>query len=1258
MASAQATTGICDRTLKIQVAIVESLNTAGRNSAGVNNGLSGDIADECQNVTASLLQTVTILRPAQRPGLTSLKSGDFAGLTGLTTLDLQNHEISELPADIFDGLDAVTDLRFSNNDIEDLPAGVFSGLPAVQILVGSGNRLTHFKADWFDGFQGFQSGNTRLEFVGNRITTIDADTLEGMAGLQRFYFSYNKIRSLPSGLFKGVAAMRFVSLHFNDLETLPAGLFDRLTADGTVGSNTTLTRVNVSDNNLRSLPSGIFDNLAGLQQVRLHNNSLTSLPSGIFDNNAGLYEVWLSHNQLRSLPRGLFNNNPSLFYLHMNDNRIASLDGVGLDNKAGLLNFHLHNNALTQFPDAFVTSFVDDTNEASPNNCMLRFTFDNNPLSEVWIQSGKLSDVLTAFGRRTGGCEALGAQASLKYAYRLGVGGIDLDVEVTGRDKTAWQLLLDDFAATDRYQVIFDFSFGWSGLEVDSTVIDALPTTLEVLKIQDARFDSTVTGASFAGFTKTTSSIAQYFFRRPNDPILSIDFIPTTDLPSLPGLQVLTLDNVGLAGDGSRILTGLPVSTMRILAVTNNPRFNQIPAGVKSLTNLIGLDLKSNGIDSLDANGLEGLSDLLFLSVEDNDIATVHEDSFNGLSALRTLLMDDNEIAMLPGDLFSGLSALRDLHLTDNELLGLPSGLFSGVTTLRSIGLQSNPGAPFQIGVSVVDDTTDPTMKQLHIREGAPYVATTPGPHSFTPKIVKDGTVLSVVPVEAGTTMTTQAFTIPEGARVVLPDVLPDRPSSTWEFCLGLDECFSGFEFVLNPKPSIVSMRFDNQNQMFTAGDKLRFKVQFDRDVAVTGKPQFSFMLGDETRYAVYVETTSDGMLCFEYTLVETDRSPDRVSLATSMLSYPSGSSIKDPDTQTVAAATPRRTQATSEALSTPFRITFNIARALISRIESTIRSVNVSGGDSVRLRVDIYGAQDIKDDKLAEGIGFLWSDGDAGGSFEGNGREVVYTAPSVPGTYLITVAAPFSACRAPATDEIRCEDTFEIRVRRPSVAIEPTPEPRNPEGEIPTILVDSDGGQYEVFTPESGGAFAGDASSLEAGPGVVPNGEIIGLRISESGSASNEGKIHQRYTLGGNWYAISAVDASGESTSSYRLNGGVEVCVPLPVELSTNISDLALVAINTDDSLTVLSSRVRISATATNVCGNISSVPANVAVGSAGSPAPLPTAVPEPTPETPDTGGVAPSSTTALILTMLFGLVGLVVGVAVIRSRRRGQMK
>ena len=1057
VANAQVDQGICDRTPEVQLAIIDWL---------------GDKA--CENFTDANLLSLTDFSVEDYPTLISLKSGDFAGMTNILKLRFQRNSLEELPADIFDGLDALTELRIGRNNLTDLPAGIFAGLPNLVTLTADGNYFTSIDSDWFDGFEG--GGTlTRFEFVGNDISQIDDDAFEGFtAPGMSFYLSYNKLRTLPVGLFDGTSP-RQITLHFNELESLPPGLFDKMTADGTAGSNTTMTRLNLNDNNLTTLPSGLLDNLQGLQQLRLHRNRISSLPSGLLDNNPGLYEVRLGHNRLTSLPSGFFDNNPILLILDLNDNAISSLDDVGLAGWHELLFLKLHNNRLTQLPSAFVTEFVEDANLDPPTKyCLVTLTLDNNPFSEDWVASGSLSEFLTAYGSRDpkGPANCAGTASDITDVEVLGLGGIDLGTEVTDEEKTAWELLTDDFADVDSYSALYDFSFGWDGLTINDDILNALPTQLETVAIRDATFDDAVTGASFARFTTSSPVTTDLVFRRPGDSVLAINYGFAHSYAATSGLKILELDNVGLTGDGSRILGTLPASTMQYLTVKNNSGLSSVPSGITSLTNLKGLEFQNTGITSLNANAFNGLSDLYFLSFEGNEIATVDEDAFDGLSAVQILFLNDNEIESLDSGVLSDMTALRQVLLNDNEMLSLPSGLFAGLTNLDTIQLDSNPGSPFQIGVSVVDDPNDtndpPTMKQFHVREGAPY--------SFIGKIVEDGAVSDVVEVEGGATAATESFILPEGADVELPSALRGWHGSDFEFCLGLDECMVGFEFVLNPKPSIVGMRFVTQEgQLYTAGDELRFEAQFDRDVVVEGTPQLSFQLGDETRYAVYVESDMPGTLYFEYTLQETDPATNRVSLASSMLVYPSGSSIKDPETDTVADATPRQTEATSQALTTTTSLTINTARARISRIESTIRSVTVSPGDRVTLSVDIYGAQDIKANALGDGIGFLWSDDNAGGNFEGNDSEVSYTAPDRAGNYTVSVATPFSACRAPLTDEVRCTVTLDITVRRSSTAVEPTPEPRNPAGAIPPILTDPDGNQYEVFTPEGGGTFTGD---------------------------------------------------------------------------------------------------------------------------------------------------------------------------------------
>ena len=363
-----------------------------------------------------------------------------------------------------------------------------------------------------------------------------------------------------------------------------------------------------------------------------------------------------------------------------------------------------------------------------------------------------------------------------------------------------------------------------------------------------------------------------------------------------------------------------------------------------------------------------------------------------------------------------------------------------------------------------------------------------------------------------------------------------------------------------------------------------------------------------------------------------------------------------------------------------------------ILRIEPSISDVSLKGGSVVRLAVEVYGRQDLRDDSLGDrsDVTFDWTleefgaqPGGTAGRLVGtessnndrsristlDGRRVLYIAPDSPGRFRITVSLdPGTECLPKQSFETeeeaqeRCTAVFEVTALRSSQIETAALDPRNPEGEIPTILADSNGLQYEVFTPVSGGAFVHESASLTAGAGAVPNYDMIGLRISNAGPASNEEVTYGRYTLGGDWYAITAVDASGQRVEeAYELNSTLDVCLPLPVELRSNISDLALVALDPSDELTILSSRVRLSTSGTSVCGHLSTVPADIAVGTSGvnPPRPVPIATVEASGNagSPDTGGMTLPSVAVAFWMAVIGLAVVATVVGLLLHRRRERM-
>ena len=361
-----------------------------------------------------------------------------------------------------------------------------------------------------------------------------------------------------------------------------------------------------------------------------------------------------------------------------------------------------------------------------------------------------------------------------------------------------------------------------------------------------------------------------------------------------------------------------------------------------------------------------------------------------------------------------------------------------------------------------------------------------------------------------------------------------------------------------------------------------------------------------------------------------------------------------------------------------------------ILRIEPTIRGVHLRPDELVRLDVKVYGRPDIRDDSLGDRpeITFEWVDGISGptevtgvGAFEEsvasyddreiNGqpddKRVLYTSPSNPGPYFLkAMLEPGTEClgkREGETDEDvveRCTAIFDLTVRRVTPA-GPTPvPPSNPAGEIPDVIVDDRGTNYEVFTPEGGGEFVTEKCSLKIPKGAVNNSEIIGISITELETPHEQMEVEDpRFITDGTQCEISAVDANGEAITDYQLLKPGNICMPPPDRLRPKAVDAFVGSINSDSTLTALSSKLYLATSAggLNVCGNISSLSATTTVALraevAGELPPTPVSIPDVAEL--DTGGLRLSEIQGLIA-MLLGVAILAFAVGIVLGRRRAR--
>ena len=313
--------GICDRTTRVREAILDQLP---------------DTSD-CAAVTDVDLGSITRL-PLSEKGITTLKSGDFSGMSNLQLLHLADNELSALPDGIFDDLTSLQSLYLYSNRLSELPDGIFDDLTGLEELQFFNNHIRGLPNNIFDNLTGLQG----LRLGGNWIIELPDGVFDNLTGLNSLSLGGNDLSELPDGVFDNLTRLYSLGVGDNDLGELPDGIFDNLTGLGAL----TLTNIDLSE-----LPDGIFDELTRLDSLSLSDNDLSELPDGIFDELTGLWSLKLNGNDLSELPDGVFDKLTRLRWLTLGDNDLSELpDGV-FDSLTRLDTLHLHRNELSELPD-------------------------------------------------------------------------------------------------------------------------------------------------------------------------------------------------------------------------------------------------------------------------------------------------------------------------------------------------------------------------------------------------------------------------------------------------------------------------------------------------------------------------------------------------------------------------------------------------------------------------------------------------------------------------------------------------------------------------------------------------------------------------------------------------------------------------------------------------------------------------------------------------------------------------------------------
>ena len=89
---------------------------------------------------------------------------------------------------------------------------------------------------------------------------------------------------------------------------------------------------------------------------------------------------------------------------------------------------------------------------------------------------------------------------------------------------------------------------------------------------------------------------------------------------------------------------------------------------VRCLTNLIHLDLSSNGFESINQNFFSQLINLKSLNLKNNRIQTIEENSFSNLNNLTNLDLSFNYLSRLNPQSLNGLENLKRINLRHTSI--------------------------------------------------------------------------------------------------------------------------------------------------------------------------------------------------------------------------------------------------------------------------------------------------------------------------------------------------------------------------------------------------------------------------------------------------------------------------------------------------------------------------------------------------------------------------------------------------------------
>ncbi len=643
-------------------------------------------ADE---VTPAHLAAITYLDLSYQ-NITSLKSGDFSGLTGLTDLSLSGNSISNISA--LSGLTTLTYLHLGDNSISNISA--LSGMTKLTELYLWSNSISNISA--LSGMTKL----TRLELSNNTISNVSA--LERLTALTDLKLSnnsisdYNPLRRLLAAI-DGIEDHPGFTLDINIPPVFTDGTSTRrYVAEYTPSGQDIGDPVSATDANKDSLTYS----LEGTDADAFNIDSAT----GQLQTNAALrYQTKRSYSVTVSVDDGYSGTDTIAVTIYVTDVNEASITPVNRRTQ------EVQDAIVAEVPDA------DSADEVTVAHLAAITELDLSYFSITSLKSGDFSGLpslteLNLDGNSISNISPLSGLTKLTKLY-LSANSITNISVLRGLTKLTYLDLswnsITSVSALERLTTLTTLNLSGNSISNYDPLRRLLTAIAGIEGHPGLTLDINIPPVFTEG-TSTTRSVAEYTppSQDIGDPVSATDADGEYLSYSLEGTDA---DSFSIHGSTGQLQTSasLHYQTKRSYSVTVS-----VDDGYEGGTDTIAVTIyvtnvnealitpvnqrtqevqdaivgKVSGVDNADDVTPAHLAAIIDLSLRSKGITSLKSSDFSGLSNLANLDLSGNSISNI--SVLSGLTKLTELNLSDNSISNI--SVLSGLTKLTTLYLERN----------------------------------------------------------------------------------------------------------------------------------------------------------------------------------------------------------------------------------------------------------------------------------------------------------------------------------------------------------------------------------------------------------------------------------------------------------------------------------------------------------------------------------------------------------------------------------------